>query len=120
MISGRTNAPRARSELVIIGVTEHVYQVSRIRIRLPFSGGDLDGIVDFSHDNHPLLSSLHPSFFFLLYPSGLLHGEGIGRNYELVHDRTNRMPRRFGPPRILISVVIKVFVVLRAHGRTRY
>lgn len=63
------------------------------------------------------------SFVLLLAPlPGYTWATGPGetRNYESVHDRTNRMPRRFGPLRILINVVIKFFVVLRAHGRTRY
>lgn len=51
-------------------------------------------------------------------------GRGGGeRNEKLrvgVHDRRNRMPRRIGPPRILISVVIKFFVAPRADARTRY
>lgn len=40
------------------------------------------------------------------------------RNYESVHDRTNRLPRRIGPLRILISIVIKFFVATRACERT--
>ena len=111
---------RARGGLVIIDVTEHIhviYQVSRVRIRLPVPGGDLD--VDFSHGNHPC----RPFLSYVLRSSSCstllaYSGEGIGetRNYESVHDRTNRMPRRFGLLRILISVVIKFFVVLRAHS----
>lgn len=103
-----------------------VYRVSCLRISLPLPCRDLDDDdddVDFSHSNHPRAATFFlfhlRSFLLRSSPRSTLPGYSVGRtrgtrNYETVHDRMNRMPRRIGPLRILISIVIKFFVAPRA------
>lgn len=101
-----------------------VYRVSCLRILLP-SSREGPWTTTMTSISRIVITRASLLFFFFSTTSSscsTLPGYSAGRtrgtrNYESVHDRTNRMPRRIGPLRILISIVIKFFVAPRAHRR---
>lgn len=118
-VRGRVNAPRAANSSLSTSSNAST-ELPALGFRCPSPGGGARTTTSIPRiviTRAPLLSFPTPVPLLVLAFRAIPRERGT-RNYESVHDRTNRMPRRIGPLRILISIVIKFFVApLRVPAR---